>query len=220
MIENEKSISKNIFPFSILIIELKNVKRKKKFWIYLDSEPLSKNENQNFWILFLIWNQKMNSKKLFHFAMLVMKLENEKWKILKIHLALISKNELYFRYTDSVGWKGQLIFILKWNRILNLFCFSFSLSNGRTKFKFQFQFSIKIEKIFFIRFFTRYFLCLSTYLPLFLLKLFSRKKSRISSTCILSIVLVWMNQTKHLTISFSIQNPFLRSLQQLIEKKA
>ena len=97
----KKWISKSIFHFSILIIELKNVKRKKKvFWIYFDLKPISKNKNQNFLIYFLIWNQKMNFKKFFHFSILVLKLENEKWKIFKIRFVFKSKIELYFWYTD------------------------------------------------------------------------------------------------------------------------
>ena len=93
----KKRISKNIFHFSILIIELKNKKRKKKiffFWIYFDLKPISKNENQNFLIYFSIWNQKMNFKKFFHFSILVIKLENEKWKIFKIQFIFKSEKRI------------------------------------------------------------------------------------------------------------------------------
>ena len=97
----KKRISKNIFHFSRLNIELKKEKQKKNcFWIYFDLKPISKSKNQNFGIHFLISNQKMNFKKSFHFSILVMKLKNEKQKIFKIRFVFKSKNELYFWYTD------------------------------------------------------------------------------------------------------------------------
>ena len=97
----EKRISKNIFHFSNFIIELKNEKRKKNFfYIYFDLKPISKSKKQNFRIYFLIWNQKMDFKKFFHFSIFVLKLKNEKWKIFKIRFVFNSNNELYFRYTD------------------------------------------------------------------------------------------------------------------------
>ena len=42
----------------------------------------------------------MNFEKLFHFPILIMKLENEKRKNFKIRFAFKSKNELYFQYMD------------------------------------------------------------------------------------------------------------------------
>ena len=82
---------------------MKNEKRKQIFLkIYFDLKPISKNQNQNFRIHFLFWNQKMNFKKLFHFSILVVKMKNKKRKIFKIRFVFKSKNELYFRYTDSV----------------------------------------------------------------------------------------------------------------------
>ena len=109
--ETKKRISKNIFHFSNLIIELKKEKQKKIFfWIYFDLKPISKNKNQNFRIHFLISNQKMNFKKLFHFSILVMKLKNEKQKKFKIRFVFNLKNELYFRYTDSSVYISSIQF--------------------------------------------------------------------------------------------------------------
>ena len=109
--ETKKRISKNIFHFSNLIIELKKEKQKKNFfWIYFDLKPISKNKNQNFLIYFLIWNQKMNFKKFFHFSILVMKLKNEKQKKFKIRFVFNLKNELYFRYTDSSVYISSIQF--------------------------------------------------------------------------------------------------------------
>ena len=109
--ETKKRISKNIFHFSNLIIELKKEKQKKNFfWIYFDLKPISKNKNQNFRIHFLISNQNMNFKKLFHFSILVMKLKNEKQKKFKIRFVFNLKNELYFRYTDSSVYISSIQF--------------------------------------------------------------------------------------------------------------
>ena len=92
----KKRISKNIFHFSILIIELKNKKRKYNFFeSVLIKKPISKNENQKFRIQISIWNQKMNFKKFFHFPILVMKLENEKWKIFKIRFLFLNQKTNY-----------------------------------------------------------------------------------------------------------------------------
>ena len=60
---NEKTNFKTFFIFSILI-----------------QNQFQKNKNLNCRMHFLIWVQKMNSRKLFHFQIVVMKLENEKWK--------------------------------------------------------------------------------------------------------------------------------------------
>ena len=64
----KKQISKNIFHFSHLIIELKKEKRKKLFlnlfWLKINLK------NKNFRIDFLISNQKANFKKFFHFSIL------------------------------------------------------------------------------------------------------------------------------------------------------
>ena len=85
----KKLISKNIFYFSHFIIELKKEKQKKLF-------------------LNLFWfkiNFKKQKLKFFEFIfwfqiILLIKLKNEKWKI---RFVFKSKNELYFRYTDSSG---------------------------------------------------------------------------------------------------------------------
>ena len=99
----KKRISKNLFHFSHLAIELEKEKQKKNcFWIYFDSKSISKNKNKNFRIEFSISNEKGNFKKFFHFSILVMKLKNEKWKIFKIRFVFKSKNELYFRYTVGI----------------------------------------------------------------------------------------------------------------------
>ena len=64
----KKRISKNIFHFSHLIIELKKEKRKKLFlnlfWLKINLK------NKNFRIDFFISNQKANFKKFFHFSIL------------------------------------------------------------------------------------------------------------------------------------------------------
>ena len=117
----KKWISKNIFHFSDLIIELKKDKRKKNcFWIYFDLKSISKNKNQNFRIHFLISNQKRNLKKLFYFSILV-------------RFVFKSKNELYFRYTD---YKTNWFFDFQNNRILKFkfeVCFSFFILIWKTK---------------------------------------------------------------------------------------
>ena len=101
LIWNEKTNFKKYLSFLKfhLCIEKGNTK-KKFFWNYFDLKPISKNNNQNFWVHFLISNQKMNFIKFFHFSIFFMKLKNEKWKFFKIRFVLKSKNELYFWYTD------------------------------------------------------------------------------------------------------------------------
>ena len=88
------------FIFQIWLMHWKRKNVKNFFWLYFDLKPISKNKNQNFWIRFLISNQKINFKKFFHFSILFMKLKNEPWKIFKICFAFKSKNELYFQYMD------------------------------------------------------------------------------------------------------------------------
>ena len=46
----------------------------------------------------------MNFEKLFHFPILIMKLENEKRKNFKIRFGFKSKNELYFQYMVVVNY--------------------------------------------------------------------------------------------------------------------
>ena len=93
-----------IFQFWLINKKVKNEKKKNFFKIYFDLKPVSKNKVQNFRIHFLIWNQKMNFKKLFPFSVLVMKLKKEKWKSFKIRFIFKSKNELSFRYMDSFNF--------------------------------------------------------------------------------------------------------------------
>ena len=100
LIWNKKTNFKKYISFFKFDYWLGKRKTKKYFFgIYFDLKPISKNKNQNFQIHFLISNQKMNFKQFFRFSILIMKLKNEKWKILKIRFVLKSKNELYFRYT-------------------------------------------------------------------------------------------------------------------------
>ena len=113
--------------------------KKKVFWIYFDLKSISKNKNQNIGIHFLISNQRMNFKNFFHFSILVMKLKHEKWKIFKIRFVFKSKNELYFRYADSVHVLQPWIFELKPKLKVN-FKFKFKL-----KFKFKFKFKLKLK---------------------------------------------------------------------------
>ena len=104
---------------------IEKVKTKKYFfWIHIDLKPISKNKNQNFWIHYLTWNQKMDFKKFFYFSISLMKLKNEKWKKFKIRFVFKSKNELYFRYTDYQSFWVHFLF---WNQKMNFkkfFCFS------------------------------------------------------------------------------------------------
>ena len=100
LIWNEKTNFEKYFTFQIWLLNWKMKNEKKIFWICFYFKPISKNKNQNFLIHFLISNQKLNFKKFFHFSISVLKLKNEKWKILKIRFVFKSKNELYFRYTN------------------------------------------------------------------------------------------------------------------------
>ena len=91
-------------PFFRFDYWIEKGKIKKTFcWIYFDLKPILKNKHQNFRINFLIWYQKMNFKKFFLFSIFALKLKTEKGKIFKIRFVFKSKNELYFRYTDSSG---------------------------------------------------------------------------------------------------------------------
>ena len=101
--------------FQIWLLNWKMKNGKKNFWICFDLKPISKNKNQNFRIHFLIWNQKMNFKKFFHFSIFVLKLKNEKWKIFKIRFVFKSKNELYSRYTDYVLFHFNFKLKIKWH---------------------------------------------------------------------------------------------------------
>ena len=96
--------------FQIWLLNWKMKNGEKNFWICFDLKPISKNKNQNFRIHFLIWNQKINFKKFFHFSIFVLKLKNEKWKIFKIRFVFKSKNKLYFRYTDWIGFISNFVF--------------------------------------------------------------------------------------------------------------
>ena len=138
----KKRISKNIFHFSNLIIELKNEKRKMFFWICFKLKPISKNKNQNFRIHFLIWNQKMNFKKFFHFSIFILKLKNEKWKTFKILFNFKSKNGLYFRYMDSFSCLIDSFF-----EFLILHLFFIFIKKWKTKYSliFVFHFNEEIE---------------------------------------------------------------------------
>ena len=103
------------FIFHIWKLNWKMKNEKFFFWICFDLKPISKNKNQNFRIHFLIWNQKINFKKFFHFSIFVLKLKNEKWKIFKIRFVFKSKNELYSRYTDYVLFHFNFKLKIKWH---------------------------------------------------------------------------------------------------------
>ena len=123
--EMKKWISKNIFHFSDLIIELKKDKRKKNcFWIYFDLKSISKSKNQNFRIHFLISNQKRNFKKLFYFSILVNEWKNEKFS--KFVLFLNQKTNYTFgtRIIKLIGfsiskiteyWNSNLKFVFRFS---------------------------------------------------------------------------------------------------------
>ena len=102
LIWNEKTNFKKYLPFFKFDYWIEKWKTKKKIILNLFClKPISKDKNQNFQFHFLISNQKLNFYKFVLFSILVMKLKNEKWKIFKIRFVFKSKNELYFRYTDS-----------------------------------------------------------------------------------------------------------------------
>ena len=139
-----------------MALSVHGLKKKKFFGIYFDLKSVSKNKKQNIRIHFLISNQRMNFKKFFHFSILVMKLKHEKWKIFKIRFVFKSKNELYFRYADSVHVLQPWIFELKPKLKVN-FKFKFKLKSKfkfkfKLKFKFKFSFSFKVKFTFTFKF--------------------------------------------------------------------
>ena len=132
----KKRISKNIFHFSNLIIELKKEKQKKIFfWIYFDLKPISKNKNQNFSVHFLIWNQKLNLKKICRFLTWVLKLKKKKWKNFKIRFVFKSKKIIlsihgFSKFCNSfldLKWKNEF------KKIFFIFQFWFELKSETTK---------------------------------------------------------------------------------------
>ena len=124
------------------MLNCKTKNEKKNFWIYFDLKPTSKNESLNFRFHFLIWNQKMNFKKLFHFSIFVLKLKNGKWKIFKIHFVFRSKIILSVHGFHFVSW-------IRAPKVP--FNFQFKIEMEKDIFaNFNFDSKLKIEKRFFI----------------------------------------------------------------------
>ena len=110
-LKRKKEFQKISFIFQIWLLNWKRKNEKKNcFWIHFNLKPISTNKNQNFRIHFLMSNQIMNFKKFYGFSILLMKLKNEKWKTFKICFVFKSKNELYFRYTDSLKIQSKNFF--------------------------------------------------------------------------------------------------------------
>ena len=157
MIWNEKANFKKYLSFLKFDDWIERWKTRKNFFgICFDLKLISKNKNQNFRIHFLIWNQKINFKKLFHFSIFVLKLKNEKWKIFKISFVFKSKNKLYFLYTDSknVFHFSHLINAMKKEKrsklLLTLFWFKTSFKKWKSKFSnkiFDFKSKNKFHKV-------------------------------------------------------------------------
>ena len=80
----------------------------------------------------MIWNQKLNFKKFFHFSILVMKLKNEKWKIFKLVLFL-NQNMNYTFSTRIETLISFWNFIWFWKTVLN-FSFSFFFKSFEKKY--------------------------------------------------------------------------------------
>ena len=138
----KKRISKNMVHFLILIIKWKTKNKNKVFLNLFWFKTNFKKPNQNFRIHFSIWNQKMNFKKFFHFSILVMKLKNGKWKFFKIRFLFKLKNELYFRYTDSLlifqFWLLNEKRKTKTKFFLDLFWFKTNFKKPKSKFWYSF----------------------------------------------------------------------------------
>ena len=94
--EMKKRISKNIFDFSNLIIELKNEKRKKNFLNLFWFKTDFKKQKSKFLSSFLIWNQKMNFKNSFIFQFLFWNWEMKNKKFSKFVLFLNQKTNYSF----------------------------------------------------------------------------------------------------------------------------
>ena len=112
---------------------------KKDFWNLFWFKISFKKQKSKYSNSFFDFKSKNEFQKLFHFSILVMKLKHEKWKIFKIRFVFKSKNELYFRYADSVHVLQPWIFELKPKLKVN-FKFKFKL-----KFKFKFKFKLKLK---------------------------------------------------------------------------